>query len=107
MDHFDCSRSCFGYNILINYVWHCHNDLSVLQKVSVQIQHNNCHDSVTDYRSSRCRPSQAPVTVNSYTSNHETVDEKDDQQQNTMEPYYDQPEKIMVSLAHTIIIVDA
>ena len=45
--------------------------------------------------------------MNSYTSNHETMDEKDDQQHNTMEPYYDQPEKIIVSLAHTIIIVHA
>ena len=47
MDHLDCSRSCFGYNIiLISYDWHCHNDLSVLQKVSVQIQNNNYHDSL-------------------------------------------------------------
>ena len=42
MDHLDCSRSCFGYIIiLISYDWHCHNDLSVLQKVSVQIQNND------------------------------------------------------------------
>ena len=47
MDHLDCSRSFFGFNvILINYNWYCHNDLSVFQKVSVQIQNNYYHDSL-------------------------------------------------------------
>ena len=54
------------------------------------------------HRSSRCLPSQVPVTVNSYTSNHEKMDERDDQQQDATEPYYDQPEKIIVSHAHSM-----
>ena len=54
-----------------------------------------------DYRSSSCQPSQQPVTVNSYITNHEGVDEGDDQQQDTM-PYYEQPQQIIVSLVCTL-----
>ena len=55
---------------------------------------------VDGYRSSSCQLSQSPAAVNSYVSDREGMHEGGDpQDQETMEPHYDQPEKFIVSHA--------
>ena len=52
------------------------------------------------YRSASYQLSQSPAAVNSYVSDREGMHEGGDpQDQETMEPHYDQPEKFIVSHA--------